>query len=210
MNLDRVRGKFIPMKKPVLLSVLFLLAFNFVKAQDFYAGLKAGVATTQVSGDELSGFDKAGLVAGGSVGLPLSKKFDLSMEILYIQKGSRKNAKPDDGDYESYLLRLNYFEIPLLLQWKFSKRFIFEAGPTFGVLLSSYEEDEFGELPPQPVEFNKTEFCLLGGMTINIVKNFAFNIRYEKSMLPIREISRDQFNEALSFAFQYTFRKDKE
>lgn len=196
------------MKKPVVLIAVFLFAVKFVYAQDFYAGIKAGVATTQVSGDELSGFDKAGLVAGGSVGLPLSKKFDLSMEILYIQKGSRKNADPDNGDYVSYLLRVNYFEIPLIAQWKFSKRFVFEAGPAFGVLLNSYEEDEYGELS-QPVEFNKTEFSLLGGMTVNIVKNFAFNIRYEKSMLPIREISRDQFNEALNFTFQYTFRKEK-
>jgi hypothetical protein len=204
------------MIKSVLLVCICLVSLNTF-AQQFYAGVRAGVATTQISGDQLSGFNKAGFVGGGYVGIELSKKFDAAFEILYLQKGSRKNADPDNEDYVSYLLRLNYFEIPLYLQWKFSKRFSFEAGPTFGVLLNSYEEDQYGELN-QPREFNKTELGLLGGMKVEIVNGLAFNVRYEKSILAVREhvsgvtyrFNQGQYNEVLLFAFQYTFRKNKE
>src|SRR5689334_8356720 len=120
-----------------------LLCFSFNShAQRFKAGILAGLSATQISGDQLGGFDKAGIVAGGIVKTALSPKTDLAMEILYFQKGSKKNANPDNGDYSSYLLRLNYFEVPLVVQWNYSKRITLEVGPTFGSLVSSVEENE--------------------------------------------------------------------
>ena len=116
------------------IRILFLLVFSFpvfLQAQGFRAGVLTGVTASQISGDQLGGFDKAGLMIGGMVSTRLGKKLDLAMEILYIQKGSKKNPKPDIGDYTSYLLRLNYFEVPLMLQWHYSKRFTFEGGFTW-------------------------------------------------------------------------------
>jgi hypothetical protein len=202
------------MKHFILSISVFLLLTGSAQAQQFYAGVKAGVSATQISGDQLSGFNKAGIVGGGFVGLELSELFNLGVEILYYQKGSRKNADPEKEDSKSYLLRLNYFEIPVVLQWKFSKRFSFEAGPTFAALVGSIEEDEFGALS-QPREFSNTEIGFMGGIKVNLVNQFAFIARYENSLLPVREhlsgqgyrLNRGQYNTALMFAFQYTFRK---
>jgi len=205
------------MMQRIFLFLIFSFAGHFLYAQQFQAGVKAGVSGTQISGDQLAGFDKAGIVAGGYVGLELSRKFDLALEILYFQKGSRKNANPDKQDYVSYLLRLNYFEIPLVLQWKFSNRFTFEAGPTVAALVGSREEDEFGTLS-QPREFKKIEIGLLGGMKVKLVNQLAFNLRYQKSIIPVREhlsganyrFNEGQYNEVLLFALQYTFSKNNE
>ncbi len=183
-------------------------------SQQFHAGIKAGVTASQISGDQLAGFNKAGLAGGGFVGLGLSEKFDLALEIMYMQKGSRKNADPEKEDYKSYLLRLNYFEIPLVLQWKFSKRFTFEAGPYVAALVGSLEEDEFGELS-QPREFKKSEVGLLGGVQVMLINNLSFNLRYENSVLPVREhlsgqgyrLNKGQYSTLLLFALQYTFKK---
>ena len=198
---------------------LFLFCFFFLislsaDAQRFKAGLRAGIAGTQISGDQLGGFDKAGIVAGGLVSTSLSQKFDLGFEIFYVQKGSRKNADPDNGDLVSYLLRLNYFEVPVLLQWKYSKRFSFEAGPTFGALVGTLEEDEFGALD-QPRDFSNFELGVGAGMSVNIVDGLYFNLRGTNSVLPVREhvsgqdyrLNRGQYNSALLFTFHYIFNK---
>jgi len=196
-----------------ILLLLFFISISFkISAQKFYAGIIGGMAATQISGDQLSGFDKPGIAAGGFAGTTVSEKFDVVMQILYIQKGSKKNADPDNGDYVAYKLRLNYFEVPLLLHWKYSKRFIIEAGPTFGALLSSYEEDEFGEIPERR-PFKSFEFGGILGLNVTIVDQLRFNVRTGRSILPVREhlsgesyrLNAGQFNSSLMFSLQYRF-----
>ena len=199
----------------LIIAVFILVAtpLAYTHAQKFSAGLIAGIAATQLSGDDLGGFDKAGLVAGGMVHTQVSERVYMAMEILYFQKGSRKNADPENADYTSYLCKLNYFEVPILVQYKSLKRFTFEAGPTFGALLSSYEEDEYGEIPDRR-EFNSFELGLAGGMKVQFAKDFNFIMRYGQSIMPVRDhvsgetyyFNRGQYNSTVLIAFQYTFR----
>jgi hypothetical protein len=100
----------------------------------------------------------------------------------------------------------------VLLQWKFSKRFSFEAGPTMGALVSTLEEDEFGELE-QPREFSNFELGVAGGMNVRLINNLHFNLRMQNSVLPVREhvsgqgyrLNRGQYNSCIMFTFHYTF-----
>jgi len=207
------------MNKLSLFTLALLLISISLPAQKFRAGLAIGISATQISGDNLGGFDKAGLVAGGTVSTALSQKFDLAMEILFFQKGSKKNSNPDKGDYNSYLLRLNYFEVPILFQWNYSKRFTFEIGPTFGALLSYREEDALGDVewsPPRP--FDKFELGIAGGMKGHFAKKFSGVFRIESSVIPVRphqsgasyRANYGQYNASLFFGLQYTFRKNNE
>lgn len=196
----------------ILLTLFSFTGLISASGQGFKAGLVAGISATQISGDQLGGFDKAGIAAGGFVSTYISPRFDAQMEILYFQKGSKKNANPDKEDYTYYRLRLNYFEVPLLLQWKYSKRFIFEIGPTFGALLSSQEEDEYGELN-QTFPFRKFELGGLGGLNVMIAKGFSFNARMETSILPVREhvsgqsyrLNHGQYNGCIALTLRYKF-----
>ena len=200
------------MKKYVWLFLAFIAFNSQSSGQSFDAGVFAGLSTTQISGDQLSGFNKVGIIAGGFASTYISEKFDASMQIMFIQKGSRKNAKPDKNDYTSYLLRLSYIEVPLLLQWKYSDRFWFEAGPTFGVLLSQYEENEIGELPVER-PFKDFEFGGALGMNIRLVNDLIFNIRLSNSFVPVRDhqsgqtdyLNAGQYNSVLAFTLHYKF-----
>ena len=202
--------------KHILIFFFFLYSFSS-SAQQFKAGVLTGISATQISGDDLGGFDKPGFVAGGVVSTLLAKKFDIAMEILFFQKGSKKNPKPDRGDYTEYNLRLNYFEVPLMVQWHYSKRFTFEGGPTFGGLLSSKEENEYGEVP-DPRPFDKFELGIAGGLKINFAQKFSTILRIESSVLAVRDhqsgettgVNRGQYNAALFFGLQYTFKKKNE
>ncbi len=206
-------------KVRVFLVAIMTLTFFHVNGQGFKAGVIAGISATQISGDNLGGYDKAGLIAGGMVSTELTKKLDLAMEIIFIQKGSKKNAKPDNFDYSTYLLRLNYFEVPLLLKWKYSKRFTFEVGPTFGYLLSVKEENELGEIPYDPPRpFDKFELGITGGMKVHFAQKFSFTFRVSSSVLPVRphqsgesyQLNYGQYNAVLMFGLQYTFMKPNE
>jgi hypothetical protein len=197
-----------------LLLIFFLFGSAAASAQSFHAAVKGGITATQVSGDNLAGFDQLGGVLGGVVGIPISGKVDLNLEILFAQKGSRKKAYPDKGDYTEYLLRLNYIEIPLLLQYKHSKRFALEAGPAIGVLVSYKEENELGPFVwSEPRPFDKLELSAAVGMLYNLTENWSIVSRFETSMLPIRphlsgqtyQLNLGQYNTVLMFALQYRF-----
>ena len=58
----------------LFLTLFISLTFFQVNGQGFKAGLIVGLSATQLSGDNLGGFDKAGLIAGGMVKTELSKK----------------------------------------------------------------------------------------------------------------------------------------
>jgi hypothetical protein len=201
------------MTKFRLLIVLFFCCWGSAYAQQFNAGVMGGLGGTQVSGDQLSGFDKLGFIAGGFVSSTLSEKFDMGGQLLFITKGSKKDQDPDKNDYTTYLLRLQYLELPIVFTWKQSKRFYFEAGPTFGYLLSSYEEDEYGE-DPVSREFNDFELGIVASIIVNIKAGFAVNLRYNNSIMPVREhaggstyrLNQGQYNSGLLLVAQYTFR----
>jgi hypothetical protein len=198
--------------KNTLLIAFCLLAFNSSAQKRFTVGIKAGLSTSQVEGDTYGGFDKAGFVGGIYVTGKINEKWTSTMEMIFIQKGSKHNSDPDNGDYSYYYLGLNYIEVPLLLQYH-QKKFTFEAGPAFGYLISNKEYNEFGEVfMPEP--FESTELSAGFGITYKIINNLSMNWRYTNSLLPIREYQSGgtrwnnpgQRNNVLAFTLTYEFR----
>ena len=90
--------------------ILFLFFSGFCISQNFEAGPIIGINTSQVSFDNLAGFNKLGLRIGAFVNRKFNK-FDGQIELQYINKGSRE--KINNNTYnEGYRFQLNYIEIP--------------------------------------------------------------------------------------------------
>lgn len=202
----------------ISLLLLFLsTCFSEITAQGFRGELIGGIAGSQVSGDNLGGFNKAGLLAGIGVRTKTGDKTELGFRMLYLQKGSRKPLKNDGTDSAYYLLRLNYIELPLTLKYFATKRLGIEAGPSLGYLVSSYEEDENGELEINP-PFDKLDFSINLLISYKLGTRTDFIFGYWQSVLPIREhssgsqyrLNRGQYSSLISFGILYTFRKVKE
>lgn len=199
------------MKNAVIITFL-LLTLGLSAQKRFTVGVKAGLSTSQVEGDTYGGFDKAGFVGGIYVTGKINEKWTSTMEMIFIQKGSKHNSDPDNGDYSYYYLGLNYIEVPLLLQYH-QKKFTFEAGPAFGYLISNSEFNEFGEVF-MPVPFETTEISAGFGITYRIINNLSMNWRYTNSLLPIRQYQSGatrwnnpgQRNNVLAFTLTYEFR----
>lgn len=199
------------MKKLVLFA-LFIFSILLVSAQKFNGGALLGISTSQVAGDQYSGFNKVGPVGGFFVNLEASERSTIQMELYYIQKGSKRNADYAIEDYESYLLRLNYIELPLLYRFNFGW-FALEAGPSVAFLMSGYEERNSEEIMAD--DFATATFQLNFGAVFTIAENWKINIRTTNSFTNLRNqtytghVSRfwthGQFNDVLQFSVAYQF-----
>jgi len=187
---------------------MFLLLGSSLLGQRFNGGLLGGLSAAEISGDRLTGPNKAGVYAGGFVNAYISNKSSFQMELNFIQKGSRKN--PDTLDNSNfYLLRLSYVEMFLHYKWDFTERFTLEAGPSYGVLIKSYEEAD-GQILTQP-PFKSGDLNANVGLFFSLTQRWRFNVRYSNSILAVRAHSRGQtykwnrgqYNEVLSFTFHY-------
>ena len=197
------------------LIVLFLMTNNIARGQSFKAAVLAGINSSQVSGDELSGFNKVGLFIGGSAILPVSEKSLVEMELLFIQKGSKTPTPKNGAANYFYKMSLNYLEVPLIYTFRPVKYVSVHAGPTFGVLVGSKEEDNAGELTGQ-MPFQKTELGMDGGLSVYFSEHLSLTMRLSTSLLPIRKTGANtplfesgQYNSGLAFFLQYTFGSKK-
>ena len=180
-------------------------------AQGFKAGLIGGLSATQVAGDQLSGFDKLGVVGGGFVYTPVSEKSSVQMEIIYIQKGSRKPLVAATNEY--YLMRLSYIEVPLVFRYNAYPRFIVEAGASAGVLVFSEEEDQNGTQNHRP-PFHEFDYCLNFGLNYSLNKTWSLNARFSNSFVPMRDFEtgfsfmnfeNGQYNTVVAVTMHYQF-----
>jgi hypothetical protein len=192
--------------------IVILICNNYIYSQKgFIAGIMAGATTSQVDGDKLSGYDKAGVQLGIYLLNKPSLHWGFNMEMKFIQKGSRTNTAPPDnvntqvGRY--YKLRLNYIEVPLLINYFIKKKYIIETGLGFAYLIRSREDtDGNGFLEPY-VAFKKFDFPFYFGVSYLVSNNFHLNFRYSYSLRPIRNhpenqtwyFDRGQYNNLLSF-----------
>lgn len=195
--------------------LIILISYSNIYSQRFNGGIHAGVSASQVSGDELAGFNHAGIYGGGFVNIYFSQKSSVQLELNFIQKGSRKNPNPDNGDPTQYICRLNYIEMPLMYKLDIAKWLTFEIGVSAAYLVQSLEMDQNGIVSPY-LQFKKYEISLIGGGYYNFSKHFMVNVRYENTFpfLPIRQhasrashlLNKGQYNSVLVFALQYQFK----
>lgn len=200
------------MKKGFLLLTSYFLLLVSLHAQQFKAGLLAGVSTSQVDGDTYAGYNKAGMLAGGFVTSKFSaeSKWSASFEITYIQKGSRKIPHPDKGDYADYKLKLNYVEVPLLVKYDFAgvidtsgsqgMHFAVVGGVALGRLIHSAEWDAFGQLNGG-TPFQKKDIPIVLGLSYSLSKHIGFDVRTEYSIFPVRKGGTSSYYQNWTFKF---------
>lgn len=209
------------MKMFFLLAALLMTGL-YAHSQRFNGGVMAGVAGTQVAGDTYSGFHKAGIYAGGFVNLQISPRSIFQMELEYFQKGSRQNPDPEKGQYDEYLFRTNYVELPVLYQFVINRRFQVEAGPSVGVLIN-YAEKRDGEDITYFLDYNRpARFTLQinAGLYVALTQRWKVNIRTNNSLLNIRSDNATgdvwriwtygQFHDSLVLSLVYQFKNQEE
>ncbi len=203
--------------KIIVLFFSSLLFASVVAAQNIQGGIVAGISTSQVSGDDLSGFHKAGLLLGASASVRLKAKTGLQMEIEYIEKGSRKIANVDKNDFWQYSLNLNYIEIPLIFRYFYKESLILGTGLAYASLLSwkEHSEDVSGVLATNSRAMHPYDVSFLLEAAYPLGGKVMFGWRFSNSVIPIRkhqsgatyQLNLGQYNTVMSFALSYIFKK---
>ena len=176
------------MKHFSVLFILLVFAGTAAYSQAFQGGVLVGVNASQVDGDSYSGYNKAGIVAGGYVLTNLSRTVFSGMEIKFAQKGSRKNPNPKIGDQDLYIMRLNYIDLPVYLGVHTSEKTSILAGVSAGYLISGTEYDNYGKFAPQDQHaFNNFDFQGFLGFRFQMTDRLSIDLRGAYSLVPIRD-----------------------
>ncbi|MDL2297348.1 PorT family protein [Bacteroidales bacterium OttesenSCG-928-B11] len=203
------------MKKIIILCAILLACSHlFSQGSGIRGGVRAGATTSQISGDDLSGFHKLGAYAGVFANIPFpNERWKFQMELNFIMKGSSRfvKASDDPNAVQKYVLNLFYIELPLLIKYNAFRNFDIELGPTINFLMGSREVDLGGQIMGRP-PFRFFEFCILGGVSYSFNEHWSINLRYTNSIIPVRipdwayyRSVKKQFNSAfaLSGVFQF-------
>ena len=203
------------LRKPTVLLLCVFLALN-IQAQNFAGGIILGLSTSQVGGDDLAGFNKAGLLIGIFANKNISKYLSFQMEMTYTQKGSN-NPKMNDSshpNHEKEDISLSYIEVPLLLQYHQSNKLNIETGILTGYLMDGYYNNDSGEMTNEINPFVNYDIGLLFGIDYKYSKNISLNTRLSNSIFPIGTEDYDKqwgsffkgkYNSVLSFTLHYNF-----
>ncbi len=188
----------------------------------FDGGLAIGANFTQVDGDSYAGYHKLGLQAGLFSYAHFSDKIGASMELLYTQKGSNAvttaNSVTVGTYFLTYLLRLNYVEVPVAFHYIVLDKYDLEAGLSAAYLVRTYESmaaDYPVYIDEDRNRFEKVDVDWFVGVTKKLYMNLFINMRYQYSFTTIRPITRipygsfneigDEHNNVVTARFLYVF-----
>jgi hypothetical protein len=170
----------------VFFTATMALTFN-LQAQTFNGGAKAAIVVSQIAGDGFSGFNKAGVNAGFFVQYQWSSAWSAQMDLAYIQKGSAQKLNPDDPSSYSYLLRLNYVELPLVLQYHLAP-LVLEVGISLDFLAGYFEEIDY-QINDQGEAWKKMNVNSVIGVQYQLNERWIVSIRSINSITSLRKNS---------------------
>ena len=200
----------------ILLLLLIIITTGQSYSQRIKGAVIAGFNGTQVDGDEVIGYNKLGLNVGAAAIIPFKKKWSVSIENIFSQKGAHRGEIYIDSLSGSYTLRLNYVEVPVLVHYTDKEIITVGTGFSWGRLVGA-KEWEHGQRTNTSVKngpYDKNEFSWLADLRFRIWKRLKFNLRFSYSLAKVRtrkydngisKWERKQYNNVVSFRLLYIF-----
>lgn len=178
-------------------------------------GLLVGANFCQIDGDNYAGYRKIGANVGGIGHIRLYKRITFSFELLYSQKGAKSDivrfsTLDSTTIVTKYGIRLNYAEIPLMINYFDKHKSHFGMGISIGRLLNTSETLE--TKPPTTLNtddypFKKDAYDFVAGADLHLIKGLFLNLRFQYSLLPVRTSSPPGYARAQSqYSNLWTFR----
>lgn len=169
--------------KKVLIVFTFLSfwLFSHTVSAQIQNAIVIGASASQIDGDKQGGFDKAGLVFGGSSNFKITENLSFQPEILWLQKGSKADTFDIYDPNAFYKWRLNYVSIPVLLNYKIQPKFTLQAGFTADFLIDA-KVDAGSGFEDRTDDLQRFDLNYAGGIEYRISKALAANARYQYSV----------------------------
>ncbi len=198
----------------IYIVAFLLLMGGFAHAQfaNFKGGVEVGVMGTQVDGDTLAGYDKAGLRVGGYIEKPFTKTISIQFGMLYTQKGSQGEKNVNDP-FSFYEINLHYIDMPLTARYYHNSGVFGESGLALGYLFKQKEEgnNQVGQFRvDESPGFNNFEVSWHLGIGYRLFPYTSVHAQFGYSLLKIRGkydseipgVYAGQYNNTLMVALQ--------
>lgn len=194
-----------------LLIFILLFAPTVSLAQGFGGGLYGGISTSQVTGDNIGGFNKVGGWGGAFTDYRFTPRSTIQFELSFIQKGSRQ-APTVKNNGVLYVNNQNYLELPILYRWYGIKNMSIEMGTQVGYLINAIERDNSGEIRGA-IPHRQVEWSAAAGLSYYFWKGkIEVNARYANSILSMKKTDwwvNHVFAFSVRFWFKTTLDRDK-
>ena len=200
------------------MTLLLSLVSGSIQAQRFSAGIVGGANASQIDGDQLAGFDKLGLTGGLKAIVNFESVFDLHIEFLYSQRGSRPDLfSPEyDPDIE---VNLRYLELPVFVTigdwWQEEEGYhkvSAHAGLSYGRLITArtfdYFNPEEASLDLLVPFFNKNDLSWLAGISYRMNSRLGVTARYTRGIIPLLNPQKHNLQTERLQSYFLTFRFD--
>lgn len=179
------------MQKPFIFFVMSIICLDVysqskLKTQCKF-GFKLGSGMYTVTGYPIKTHPKLAFTGGMWVQIKISKSWTMQSELIMIGKGTAGNNY-DKSSYGDYLLRLSYFEVPILFQY-YKKKGYFEFGPALAALINTGEYTNRGAFPFQTdlYPFSNKDFTFNLGTGYVFNEKWSVGVRLIQSLLPVRK-----------------------
>ena len=180
----------------IVITAFLVFIFNtFSCSQNFEAFVIGGFNVSQVDGDKLSGYNKSGLVFGGSTSFKINDDWNFQQEIVYFQRGSRATNKQFALD-NFQIRRIDYIDFLLLAERAINEKWSVLGGMGYGAFInvksdvtenkSLYKGDIFGAIGFR-YQLSEMLFLVLKG-------HYSF-----QTILS----NQDSYNNAISMTFKF-------
>jgi len=213
-------GRFI-----IILFSFVISSFTTTQAQRIQGAVIGGFNLAQVDGDEIYGFNKFGANLGLGAIIPFKEHFNVSLEILFNQKGSYQGKQYESSDSAGvefngkYNLTMNYLEVPLLFLYNDKDIITAGLGFSYGRMVSIKEYEHGRRIETTTLNdgpYSRDDFNILADVRFRIYKKMKLNVRYAYSLAKIRtrdfydlrgnyQVTRKQYNNLVSLRIIYMF-----
>lgn len=177
------------MKTKLAIMAIALFTMQAASAQ-FRLGAKAGANLVKVDGKSFKDEFRYGYHLGGFADISLTndKKLSLQPEVLFNQYSTTldsnfKSVYQNVINSNQASVRLNYLQIPILLNYKLIGPLHLQAGPAFSVLMD--QNKNF--LQNGGDAFTRGDFSMIGGAQIKLAKLYLTG-RYVIGLANINDI----------------------
>ncbi len=169
-----------------MLSGLALFLTSSLFAQ-ISVGAKGGLNVSNLSGLNEADYETKALVGfhvGGYVTFNLGRNFALQPELLYSTQGAKLENATED-------LKLNYFNIPVVVKFLTNNGFYVEAGPQLGFQVGSVDNTDLAD------DVKNSDFSMVGGIGFQPTKSaFGIGARYNVGLGTAGEVNQGSLDGA--------------
>jgi hypothetical protein len=187
------------MRNCILLIVLVLsTTFTFSQNRSAQLGLKAGVNIANFNDDVYTRDARVGFHGGLLVHVHVKPKLAIQPEVVYSQQG----AEVGNGKQ-----KLDYVNIPILIQYLFSNGFRLQTGPQIGILADAEFKNNDGVEFDNDHGFSKTDAAWVFGLSYISTSGLGVDARWNAGLSDITKGSGNVMNRVWQIGMFYQFRR---